>query len=294
MPDLTSLAQFLVAGLAMGSVYALVALSFALLYSAVGILNFAVGEFVMLPAFTLSILLSSLHLPFALACLITLGVMAVFGVVFHRGLYHPLRGRPFLAVLVSTIGASLFLKNAALLAFGADPRVTPSVFQTTSLNVFGIFVTPQYLAILGTLLVLVALQYVLFEKTLLGKQMRATAQDRDMARLVGIRVDVIILITFIYASVLGGIGGILLAPIFYVSSTMGFMIALKGFSASIVGGLGSVQGAIVGGLFIGVVELFGAAFVSATYKDVFAFVILITVLLVRPQGFFGEKVAEKV
>lgn len=294
MPDLTSLAQFLVAGLAMGSVYALVALSFNLLYNAVGILNFAVGEFVMLPAFALSLLVSNLHLPFYLACAVTLAIMVVFGFIFHRGLYHPLRGRPFIAVLVSTIGASLFLKNAALLAFGADPRVTPGIFQTASLEVLGVYIAPQYLVILGTLLVLVLLQYVLFEKTLLGKQMRATAQDRDMARLVGIRVDVILLLTFIYAALLGGIGGILLAPIFYVSSTMGFMIALKGFSASICGGLGSVQGAILGGLFIGVVELFGAAFVSATYKDVFAFVILITVLLVRPQGFFGEKVAEKV
>lgn len=294
MPDLTSLAQFLVAGLAMGSVYALVALSFALLYSAVGILNFAVGEFVMLPAFALSLLLTSVRLSFPLACLITIAIMVVFGVVFHRGLYHPLRGRSFLAVLVSTIGASLFLKNAALLAFGADPRVTPGVFAKRSLELGGVFIASQYLVILGTLLVLLVLQYLLFEKTLLGKQMRATAQDRDMARLVGIRVDVIILLTFVYAAVLGGIGGILLAPIFYVSSTMGFMIALKGFSASIVGGLGSVEGAIVGGLFIGVVELFGAAFVSATYKDVFAFIILITVLLVRPQGFFGERVAEKV
>lgn len=295
MPDVTTLIQLLVNGLAMGTVYALVALSFALLYNAVGILNFAVGEFVMVPAFVLSILLTGAHLSFIPACVITLAVMVIFGMIFHRGVYHPLRTRTsFISVIVSTIGASLFLKNAALLVFGADPRVTPPVFRRSSIGLFGVFIAPQYLVILGTLLVLVVFQYFLFEKTLLGKQMRATAQDRDMARLVGIRVDLIILLTFIYAAVLGGIGGILLAPIFYVSSTMGFMLAVKGFSSSIVGGLGSIPGAIIGGLFIGVVELFGAAFVSATYKDVFAFIILIAVLLLRPRGFFGERVAEKV
>jgi branched-chain amino acid transport system permease protein len=293
MFDFTTLAQFLVAGLAMGSVYAFVALSFALLYNAVGILNFAVGEFVMVPGFIVAILLNSLRMPFLQAYLITIGVMLVFGAIFHRTIYHPLRGRPFLSVLVSTIGASLFLKNTALLAFGADPRVTPGIVAQKSVGLFGVFVAPQYLVILATLLVLVVFQYVLFEKTLLGKKMQAAAQDRDMARLLGIPVDKIILITFIYSAVLGGIVGILLTPVFYVTSDMGFRIALKAFASSIVGGLGSIPGAIVGGLFIGVVELFCAAYISATYKDVFAFIILIAVLLLRPQGFFGEKVAEK-
>ena len=170
--------------------------------------------------------------------MITLAAMVVFGALFHRGVYHPLRARKsFISVIVSTIGASLFLKNTALLIFGADPRVTPPVFSRSSVGLFGVFVAPQYLVILGTLLVMVVFQYLLFEKTMLGKRMRATAQDRDMARLVGIRVDRVILLTFIYAAVLGSIGGILLAPIFYVSSTMGFLIAVKGFSSSVVGGL---------------------------------------------------------
>jgi len=294
MFDVTTLAQFLVTGLAMGSVYALVALSFALLYKAVGILNFAVGESVMVPAFIVVILLTVLKLPFLPAYLMIIAVMVVFGAVFQRTVYHPLRGRPFISVLVSTIGASLFLRNTSLLVFGADPRVSPALFSVQSVGFFGVFVPPQYLLIITTLIVLVVFQYWLFEKTLLGKKMQATAQDRDMARLLGIPVDRIILITFIYAAILGGIAAILLAPIFYVTSDMGFMFALKAFAASIAGGLGSIPGAIVGGLFIGVVELFCAAYISATYKDVFAFVILIAVLLLRPQGFFGEKVSEKV
>ena len=294
MFDVTTLAQFFVTGLAMGSVYALVALSFALLYKAVGILNFAVGESVMVPAFIVVILLTVLKLPFLPAYLMIIAVMVVFGAVFQRTVYHPLRGRPFISVLVSTIGASLFLRNTSLLVFGADPRVSPALFSVQSVGFFGVFVPPQYLLIITTLIVLVVFQYWLFEKTLLGKKMQATAQDRDMARLLGIPVDRIILITFIYAAILGGIAAILLAPIFYVTSDMGFMFALKAFAASIAGGLGSIPGAIAGGLFIGVVELFCAAYISATYKDVFAFVILIAVLLLRPQGFFGEKVSEKV
>ncbi len=294
MLDLKTLAQFLTTGLAMGSVYALIALSFALLYKAVGILNFSVGESVMVPAFIVVILLAALKLPFLPAYLIIVAFMVLFGVVFQRTVYHPLRGRPFISVLVSTIGASLFLRNTSLLVFGADPRVSPSLFEAKSIGLLGVFVPPQYLLIIATLIVLVLFQYLLFEKTLLGKKMQATAQDRDMARLVGIPVDRIIMITFIYAAILGGIAGILLAPIFYVTADMGFMFALKAFASSIAGGLGSIPGAIFGGLFIGVVELFCAAYISATYKDVFAFIILIAVLLLRPQGFFGEKVAEKV
>lgn len=294
MFNANTLVQLLVTGLAMGSIYALVALGFALLYKAVGILNFAVGDTVMLPAFIAVILLTSLKLPFLQSYLIVIGFMVLFGVLFHRTIYHPLRGRPFLTVLVNTIGASLLLKNTALLIFGADPRVSPSLFSIKSLDLFGVFIAPQYILIIATLIVLVICQYLLFEKTLLGKKMQATAQDRDMAKLLGIRVDTIILITFIYAAILGGIAGILLAPVFYVTSDMGFMIALKAFAASIAGGLGSIPGAIVGGLFVGVVELFCAAYISATYKDVFAFIILIAVLLLRPRGFFGEKVAEKI
>jgi branched-chain amino acid transport system permease protein len=137
------------------------------------------------------------------------------------------------------------------------------------------------------------LQYLFFEKTSLGKKMQATAQDKEMARLLGVRVAVMIVITFVYSSMLGAAAGILIGPIFYVSKEMGAMLGLKAFCSTIVGGFGSVPGAILGGLFLGVIEVFCSYYISSAYRDAFAFIILILVLLFRPQGFFGEKIAEK-
>jgi branched-chain amino acid transport system permease protein len=149
------------------------------------------------------------------------------------------------------------------------------------------------LLILAVAAVLIAFQYYLFERTTLGKQMRATAQDRTTARLIGIRVDRVVTITFIYSALLGAIAGLLVAPIFTVTKEMGGLIALKAFAASVVGGFGSIQGAIIGGLVIGIAEALGAFYISPAYSDAIAFVILIGVLLVRPQGLFGERVSEK-
>ena len=140
---------------------------------------------------------------------------------------------------------------------------------------------------------MVTLQYLFFERTLLGKKMQATSQDKEMASLLGISVSTMIMLTFIYSSALGGLAGILVAPIFFVSVGMGSSIALKAFAASIIGGFGDATGAIVGGLALGVVETFGAAYISVPYKDAFAFIVLVVFLLFRPQGLFGEKVAEK-
>ncbi len=161
------------------------------------------------------------------------------------------------------------------------------------LNLAGVFVDPQYIVIIACMSVLLVLQYLFFEKTILGKRMQATAQDKDMARLLGIRVGTMIAITFAYSSILGAVAGILVGPIFYVTKEMGAMLGLKAFCSTIIGGFGSVRGAIVGGLFLGVVEVFASFYISSGYRDAFAFVILILVLLIRPQGFFGEKIAEK-
>jgi len=285
--------QLLATGLAMGSIYALVALGFVLICNAVNVVNFAQGEFVMVPAFVAVWLMTTLKLPFPLVYLIIVIFMGVFGIVFQRLAYYPLRNRTFLPVVISTIGVSIFLKNAAQLVFGAEPLLMARPTSADVLNLAGVFVDPQHVVIIVVTLIMLVFQYVFFEKTTLGKKMQATAQDKEMARLLGVRVSKMIVITFVYSSILGAVAGILIGPIFYVSKEMGAMLGLKAFCSTIVGGFGSVPGAILGGLFLGVVEVISAYYISSAYRDAFAFIILILVLLFRPQGFFGEKVAEK-
>ncbi|HWT78220.1 MAG TPA: branched-chain amino acid ABC transporter permease, partial [Candidatus Methylomirabilis sp.] len=232
--------QMLAAGLAMGSIYALVALGFVLIFNAVGVVNFAQGEFVMVPAFVAVWLMDVLKIPFPLTYLITVIFMGVFGIVFQRIAYYPLRNRTFLPVIIATIGVSIFLKNAAQMIFGAEPFLMHRPTPPDVLNLAGIFVDPQYIVIIVATLALLVFQYFFFERTTLGKKMQATAQDKEMARLLGIRVAKMIAITFAYSSILGAAAGILVGPIFYVTKEMGGMLGLKAFCSTIVGGFGNV------------------------------------------------------
>ena len=222
--------------------------------------------------------------------------MAVLGLLFALGLYYPLRNRSFLPVIIATIGASIMFQNGALAVFGPSPEKLRPVIEagpTGGVMLGGVFFDYQYVVILGVTLVLVVTQYAFFEYTLLGKKMQATSQDKDMARLLGIPVTLMIALTFVYSTVLGGLAGMLVAPIYFVTHKMGAVLGLKAFAVTIAGGFGDVRGAIAGGLALGVIETFGAAYVSVVYKDAFAFLLLILFLLFRPQGIFGEKVAEK-
>jgi branched-chain amino acid transport system permease protein len=252
--------QLLFTGLGVGSIYALVALGFVLIYRASNVVNFAQGDFAMLGAFSMVVLCVDLELPYWLGILITLAAMLAFGV---------------------------------LAAYGPRPQTLPGFLSFPGFSVGPIFFDSQYLLILGVTVVMVTLQYLFFERTLLGKKMQATSQDKEMASLLGIPIALMIMLTFMYSSALGALAGILVAPILFVSVGMGSSIALKAFAASIIGGFGDVTGAIVGGLALGVVETFGAAYISVPYKDAFAFIVLVLFLLFRPQGLFGEKVAEK-
>jgi branched-chain amino acid transport system permease protein len=285
--------QLLFTGLGIGSIYALVALGFVLIFRATNVVNFAQGDFAMLGAFAMVILAVELGFSYWLSILITVVIMATFGALFNLGVYYPLRNRTFLPVIISTIGASILLENGMLAAHGPQPQSLPSLFDSPGFSLGPVFFDTQYLVILAVTLAMVVFQYLLFERTLLGKKMQATSQDKEMASMLGIPVAWMIMITFMYSSVLGGLAGILVAPILFVSVGMGSSIALKAFAASIIGGFGDVSGAIVGGLTLGVVETFGAAYISVPYKDAFAFLVLLIFLLFRPQGLFGEKVGEK-
>jgi branched-chain amino acid transport system permease protein len=285
--------QLLFTGLGIGSIYALVALGFVLIYRATNVVNFAQGDFAMLGAFSMVVLCIDLGLPYWLGILITLIAMLLFGALFNFAVYYPLRNRGFQPVIISTIGASILLENGVLAAYGPRPQTLPSFFSSPGFSIGPIFFDSQYLSILGVTMVMVTIQYLFFERTLLGKKMQATSQDKEMASLLGIPVATMTMLTFIYSSALGGLAGILVAPILFVSVGMGSSIALKAFAASVIGGFGNVTGAIVGGLALGEVETFGAAYISVPYKDAFAFIVLVVFLLFRPQGLFGEKVAEK-
>lgn len=285
--------QVLFQGLALGSIYALVALGFVLIIRATNVVNFAQGDFAMLGAYAMVMFFSGLGWPYWVAFVLALLVMAVFGVIFNFGVYYPLRHRSFLPVLISTLGASIFLQNTVLAVFGPQPKPLDKALNTDGVHVGGIFLDSQYLVILAITIALVAFTYIFFEHTLIGKKLQATSQDKDMARLLGIPVSLMIVITFIYSAVLGGIAGVLVGPILFVSIGMGSIIALKAFAATIIGGFGDVTGAIVGGLLLGVIESLAAYHISVPYKDAYAFLALFIFLLIRPQGIFGEKVSEK-
>ena len=285
--------QLLFAGIANGSIYALVALGFVLIYRATNVVNFAQGEFCMLGAYLMVIGFVHLNWPYALAFAVALIGLGVFGMVFNLGVYYPLRNRPFLPVVISTLGASIMMQNGVLAAYGPSPVSLPKILDWPGLQVGGVFLDSQYILIILVTAAMVTLQFLFFEHTLLGKKMQATSQDKDMARLLGIPVARMIAITFIFSAMLGSLAGLMVAPILSVSIGLGGVIALKAFAATIIGGFGDVKGAIVGGIALGVIESLGAGYISVPYKDAFAFLVLFLFLIVRPQGIYGEKVSEK-
>jgi branched-chain amino acid transport system permease protein len=231
--------------------------------------------------------------PYWLSFLLALAGMALLGAIFNLGVYYPLRHRTFLPVIIATIGASILLANSVLAIYGPQPQVLEGWFETPGIQLGPVYLDSQYLLIIAVTIVLVIFNYWFFEHTMLGKKLQATSQDKEMASLLGISVSTMIMITFIYSAVLGGLAGILVAPILFVSIQMGSTIALKAFAATIIGGFGDVTGAIIGGLSLGIIETFGAAYISVPYKDGFAFLVLVLFLIFRPQGIFGERVAEK-
>lgn len=288
------LLQLVVSGLAMGAIYGLIALGFTLIWNAVGIVNFAQGDLVMLGAYvSVGWLDHLLHLPWTVNAALTLGAMAVAGFLLARLVYHPVRNAAQLAAIVATLGLSLALENGAVLIWGPEPMTYAGPFGNATVTLGTAKIYDQDLLIIVVLVLLMALQTLMFRRTALGKAMRATAQDREMARLMGVPTDRIIAVIFAYAAVLAGVAGVLLAPIFYVSSTMGSLAALKAFAASIIGGFGNVVGAVVGGLLLGVVESLGSYFLTPQYIDVISFGLLIVFLVVRPQGIFGEPEMER-
>lgn len=286
--------QLIINGLAMGFIYALAALGVVMLYNALGIVNFAQGEFATLGAFIAYSLIAEMGVPYPLGFIVTVLIAAAVGVLFERIVYRPLRHKHFLTVIVSTIGVMIFFREFERIVWKPIPRFFPDIFEGRLITIGNMVIVPQHMFIIGVALVLMVALYLFLNKTSVGAKMRATAQDQETASLMGIDVDKMIVLTFVISACLGAIPGILFAPIFFITTDMGGTVGLAAFCASIIGGFGSVPGAITGALLLGLVEVFAAAYISSVYKPAVAFALVIAFLLLRPEGIFGEKVSVKV
>jgi len=280
--------QFILSGLTTGSTYALIAIGFSLIHNATGIVNFAQGEFVMLGGMFMITFYSFLKIPMLPAFFLTVLAVAAIGQLLERGPIRAAKSKEILILVMITVGASIFIKGLSMIFWGKNPMTLPSFSGETPLILGGAAVMPQSIWIFGiTMGVVVALNYF-FKGTMTGKAMRAVAASRRSAMLTGIPVDRMILLSFTLSGALGAVAGIILTPITTTSYDIGVMLGLKGFSAAILGGYGSMPGAVVGGLLLGVLESLAAGLISSEYKDALAFLILLTVLFFKPSGILGQ------
>ncbi len=280
--------QFTLSGLTTGSTYALVAIGFSLIHNATGIVNFAQGEFVMLGGMFMITFYSFLRLPMVLAFVLTIFCVAAIGFLLERGPINRARSKEILILVMITVGASISIKGLSMMIWGKNAMTLPSFSGENPLIFLGAAIMPQSIWIFGiTLFVVVALSYF-FRGTMTGKAMRAVAASRKTALLSGISVDRMILLSFTLSGALGAAAGVILTPITTTSYDVGVMMGLKGFSAAILGGYGSMPGAVIGGLLLGVLESLGAGLISSEYKDALAFLILLIVLFFKPTGILGK------
>ncbi|MBM3114662.1 branched-chain amino acid ABC transporter permease [Jeongeupia naejangsanensis] len=303
--------QQIINGLVVGSIYALIALGYTMVYGIMQLINFAHGEIVMIGAMVtitcINLLIGAgVNLPGPLlllaGLLMAIPISMLLGFTIERVAYRPLRRAPRLAPLITAIGVSIVLQQVAMLIWGRNYRPFPQILPTTVHDFFGAAVTDLQIAIVILSLVLMAGLFWLIEKTRLGRAMRATAQNPEVAGLMGVNINTVISMTFIIGSSLGAVAGVMVAANYdQAHAYMGFMIGLKAFTAAVLGGIGNIGGAVVGGLLLGIIESLGSGylgdltggFLGSHYKDIFAFVVLIGVLVFRPSGLLGERVAER-
>ena len=287
----------LINGISLGSVYAIIALGYTMVYGIAKMLNFAHGDVIMVGAYIAFCATAYLHLPVILAVLLAMAVCTLLGITIEGLAYKPLRRAGSLAVLITAIGVSYFLQNIALLIWGSAPKSFSSVVPFNSIAVFGgkLIITPEALVtVAANIIIMIGL--TLFTKTSkTGKAMRAVSEDKDAAELMGINVNKTISITFAIGSALAAIAGVLLCSAYPVLiPTTGSMPGIKAFTAAVFGGIGSIPGAMLGGILLGVIEILARSYISGQLSDAIVFGVLIIVLLVKPTGLLGRKISEKV
>ncbi len=301
--DLDYLLQLFISGMTRGSIYALIALGYTMVYGIVQLINFAHGEIYMIGAFTALIVATVLNMTgmpgiavFGIAMVVAVVYSAAYGYTMEKVAYKPLRNAPRLSALISAIGMSYFLQNYVLLAQTSDfvsfPALIPK-FRFLA-GVTNLVSSTQVIIFAVTAVVMVLLT-LLIKFTKIGKAMRATAQDKTMALLVGININQVIAVTFLIGSAMAAIGGVLISShVGQINFYIGFIAGIKAFVAAVLGGIGSIPGAVLGSFVLGLTESFGTGYISSDYEDVFAFIILVLILIFRPSGLLGRSQKEKI
>ena len=295
--------QQLINGLAVGGIYALVALGYTMVYGVLKLINFAhgdiftIGAYLGMPLLVSGGLAGSMTpvLAVGLVVLIVFGLVALLGVALERVAYRPLRKANRLAAVVSALGASIVFQNAVMLIYGARVYVYPeNLIPTLTFNIFGLNVPVMRVIVIVSSLVLMLALYAFINRTRMGTAIRAVAIDQGAARLMGINVDRVISLVFFIGAGLGGVAGVMVGTYYgQIDFTMGWSYGLKAFTAAILGGIGNIPGAMIGGLLLGVIEALGASYLAMAWKDAIAFVVRILILIIRPTGLLGERVADK-
>uniref|UniRef100_A0A7C3Q148 Branched-chain amino acid ABC transporter permease n=1 Tax=Dictyoglomus thermophilum TaxID=14 RepID=A0A7C3Q148_DICTH len=292
---LENILQQIINGISLGSIYALIALGYTMVYGILRLINFAHGDIYMLGAFIGFFALGSWNMPFAIGLIIAMLLTAIIGILVEKLAYKPLRNAPRISLLITAIGVSFLLENIMVLLVGATPRAFPQKISTEVYLIGNIIVTNKQIIILSVSIFLMLFLQFVVNKTKIGRAMRAVSQDKEMAQMLGVNIDNVISFTFALGSALAAAGGVLVGMYFNkIEPYMGVMPGLKAFVSAVLGGIGIIPGAMLGGFIMGIAEVLVSAFISSTIRDAIAFIILIVILLVKPTGILGKYMREKV
>jgi branched-chain amino acid transport system permease protein len=289
----TAILQLLVAGIGTGSIYALIALGFNVVFKSTGAMNFAQGEWVVMGGM-ISALLFSAFSNIGLACLVAVLIVTVVGILSERLVIWPLRRPTTLMITLVSIGLAICSRSLVMLVLGKQPVGYPGFSQTAMLTWGGVSMQTQTLWIVGLTGAFLLVTHLFFERSIMGKALRAAAADREAAAIVGVRVETTVLLSFAIAAFAGALAGAIITPLTLSSYDQGAMFGFKGFSAAMLGGIGSLPGAVVGGLALGLLEAFGSFYISSDFKDAIAFAVLLLILFARPAGLLGRADVVKV